>query len=233
MSYCELKHLANGQWLCMVCGWSGSSRLYDKAENAGRKIHRKCQGRLQNASRFLAVPNSEPCTFATILSLITPEGVDRLQRCREAKCGLMLPVEGTMTCTGMGGGKCGWTQKWASRLNGESAFPNGTIDCPHWKSDHEERIPEHLEEQEPEDGQQEHGGTVLGHEPAGHFESSSSPDANEAMLSKSPSENQIPLTGQFKSLDKSGTSLHRCGGTETDPARSSVLNVPSHPEARI
>lgn len=66
--------------------------------------------------------------MAGIMRHLTPPGVDRLQLCRAAECKLMLPVEGSIRCTGMGGGKCTWIGKWADRLN------DGKWTCPHWKS---------------------------------------------------------------------------------------------------
>lgn len=72
------------------------------------------------------------CLLFALLRQLSVKGAERLQRCRDAQCKLMLDVEGMMTCTGMGGRKCEWTKKWAARLNGESAFPNGTVDCPLW-----------------------------------------------------------------------------------------------------
>ncbi len=73
------------------------------------------------------------CPLSTVVAHLTPHGLSRLQRCRAARCGLMLPVEDRIACVGMGGGKCGWAAKWVACLNGETAFPNGEPSCPHWK----------------------------------------------------------------------------------------------------
>jgi hypothetical protein len=67
-----------------------------------------------------------------VVSRLTTAGVDRLQECRSANCGLMHQVDGQIACVGMSGGKCGWATKWAACLNGEIPFPNGAENCPHW-----------------------------------------------------------------------------------------------------
>lgn len=68
------------------------------------------------------------CPFAGIVSkLVHSRAVERLQRCREARCGMMLQHKrtGEMACVGMGK-SCKWVSNW-------SKFLNGVDECPHWK----------------------------------------------------------------------------------------------------
>jgi hypothetical protein len=78
--------------------------------------------------------DAKACPMHGVVSRLTPAGVDNLQRCRAADCGLIHQVGAQMACVGMGGGKCCWGKKWVDCLNGTTPFPNGTPDCPHWKS---------------------------------------------------------------------------------------------------
>lgn len=79
------------------------------------------------------------CQMTVVVIRLTPYGVDRLQRCRAAKCRLMLPVDGFVQCVGMSGGKCQWISEWTACLNGNKPFPNGTEDCSHWANNQGER----------------------------------------------------------------------------------------------
>ncbi|MFA5376320.1 MAG: hypothetical protein WC455_11300 [Dehalococcoidia bacterium] len=88
---------------------------------------------------------TQACPFSPVLGRLTTAGIDRLQRCRDAKCGMMLPVEESIRCTGVGGGKCTWVGKWAERLN------DAEWTCPHWNprvsmKDHAMRRPSHREQ---------------------------------------------------------------------------------------
>jgi hypothetical protein len=80
----------------------------------------------RNCTRWRWTISGEPCRFTPILSRLTPAGVDNLQRCREAECKMMLPVEGSMRCVGMPGSRCQWIAAWAERLNDEG------WECPHY-----------------------------------------------------------------------------------------------------
>jgi hypothetical protein len=106
-----------GRWICSKCGRS-----------SGRPRNtppvRMC---------LMAIHHQSACSMHEIVAVLTPYGVDRLQKCREADCGLMHDVNGTIRCVGMGGGKCTWIGKWAKCLNGETPFPNGENECPHWE----------------------------------------------------------------------------------------------------
>ncbi len=84
------------------------------------------------ASNLRVIQSPPSCPLAAILNRLTPAGVDRFGRCRDAGCGLMHKVDGHTTCVALGGKKCGWLAKWAACLNGTEPFPNGTDDCPHW-----------------------------------------------------------------------------------------------------
>jgi hypothetical protein len=111
MMDCIFTQEPDGTWTCSQC-----------KRNTGRAFvkppRRMC--------RLGIVQSEATCSFAPIISRLTLAGVDRLQRCREAGCKLMLPVEGSMRCTGMGGGKCTWIAEWAKRLNDPEWV------CPHW-----------------------------------------------------------------------------------------------------
>lgn len=106
-------------WVCQICHHRSRIR------NGKPAPTRVC-------SRLRIVPLGSPCPMRAVVSRLTSAGVDRLQRCRAAECGLMHVVDGHTACVGMGGGKCGWVAKWSACLNGDQPFPNGANDCPHW-----------------------------------------------------------------------------------------------------
>lgn len=101
---CHLFESPNG-YVCTVC-----------RKPARVMYRRRCR---------LAIVATALCPMNAIVSRLTSAGVARLQRCREAHCGMMLPVEGSIRCVGMPGSKCQWIAAWADRLNGEWV-------CPHW-----------------------------------------------------------------------------------------------------
>jgi hypothetical protein len=76
---------------------------------------------------MVVVKGDDLCPMHWIVSRLTPDGRRRLQRCREADCGLLHRVHDQITCTGCGK-PCEQLSNWARLLNGED-------DCPHWVSD--------------------------------------------------------------------------------------------------
>ena len=95
-----------------------------------RSKHARILCGCSQASNLRVIQSPPSCPFAAILGQLTPAGVDRLQRCRAAGCGLIHQVDGHTTCVGMGGTKCGWLARWAACLNGTKLFPNGTERLP-------------------------------------------------------------------------------------------------------
>ena len=113
MMLCKFKFdLREKKWRCTVCG---------------RVVKVECKAHCR-----VSIVRDPMCPLHTIVSRLAPAGVDRLQLCRAAGCGLMHVVDGHTACVGMGGGKCTWVTKWSACLNGETAFPTGAPDCPHW-----------------------------------------------------------------------------------------------------
>jgi len=120
MTVCDFhEKRPDGKWVCSKCRRPSIS-------SGDRPPKRACLIRV--------IENSPVCRMANVVSLLTSEGVDGLQRCRADDCRLMHNVDGQIACTGMQGKRCGWIAKWADCLNGETTFPNGTSDCPHWTS---------------------------------------------------------------------------------------------------
>ena len=98
----------------------------------GYGVPLKCQCNIALAMGMRICSIEPPCPMSVVVRL-TRHGVNRLQRCRASNCGLMHIVDGTMRCVGMRGSKCQWISNWAACLNGETPFPNGEPDCPHWE----------------------------------------------------------------------------------------------------
>lgn len=94
-----------------------------------RAARRQCQA--------LAITGGETCPMTRIVTTLTPHGVERLERCRQARCNMMQPVTrqccglaGQVVCVGqssqrIGSGEREWMEAWVELLNGEK-------ECPFW-----------------------------------------------------------------------------------------------------
>ena len=98
-------------WVCQICHHRSRIR------NGKPAPIRVC-------SRLRIVLLEASCPMRAIVSRLTPHGVDHLQLCRVADCGLMVTEENVTRC-GRLGKKCDGVAVW-------SAFLNGDRTCPHW-----------------------------------------------------------------------------------------------------
>lgn len=105
--------LATGEWICKLCGRASRSR---------RDV---APARVCAAFSLEIIGHPKPCPMShVVVELLTDEGIERLDRCRKAKCGLIHTHNGAMVCVGRGK-SCEWLSLWAAWLNSGR-------ECPHW-----------------------------------------------------------------------------------------------------
>ena len=80
----------------------------------------------------MARDNNIELDLEAIAKYLSDGGLENLQRCRGANCGLVVVMGNAVACTGMQGKSCEWRKKWFECLNGERLFPNGDSKCPFW-----------------------------------------------------------------------------------------------------
>lgn len=132
--YCQRHQCEKTKVLWQMCQKRGRMwRAWEEGRGPGQvKLDARPPRKVEPRGLRLLKPPGPACPFSTVMDhLIRHErwqpAIERLDRCRQAQCGLLLAnkADGQMVCVGRGR-PCAWLRNWA-------AFLCGWQDCPHWK----------------------------------------------------------------------------------------------------
>lgn len=128
---CPIHGARLNQGLTAVCR---ARPAYFAAWQAGTGPLQKEPPRPNESTGLRIIAKRKPCPFGRVVIAIggkarAAHGLARLDRCRTAKCGMLLAHKktGDLVCVGRGR-SCSWLRNWV-------AFLIGRADCPHWKAE--------------------------------------------------------------------------------------------------